>query len=165
MLKFSVTYKGATPGVARKHLRTILRQAFEAMGVEWHQTMRPKHFTKAGAREYAYTPRKGDTGSGTRFTNSYTQRKIRKFGHANPLVYTGESRRMSELRDIRATSKGVRVVMRTPRLNYKNKHSEVNAREELTRVTPREIQRLQAVFDERMQTLLDRISETSHKQL
>lgn len=125
----------------------LTKRAFNAMknevladaGRRWHREMRPKHFTTAGAREYNYRPRKGERGNTDRkgFRRSYTGRKLRMMGHTRPLEFTGEGKRLSRIQDVRATSKRVRVIL--PRkFNFRNPHSQINMREELTTISKRE---------------------------
>lgn len=138
LIKIKLTFTGAVPKVARKKLNNVIRKAYDAMGVLWHKTMRPKHFTDAGAREYRYEAR----------TLEYERRKRnRKKGPAPaPLVWSGTSRLASRIRDVRATAKGgfanpkgtVRVVMRTPILNFRRGSRRTTGGQELTRVSRKE---------------------------
>ena len=150
---------GPTPRGMKRELNAIKKIAFEQLGIWWHTTMRPKHFTHQGAKEYGYSPRKGERGSkgGGRFRSSYTGRKLRKFGHTLPLVYTGESRALTRIRNVRATSTGVRVIMRAPTLNRQNRNSQVNMREELTRVSIREHNELDRLMGRIMERRLQAV--------
>lgn len=164
MILFKIKYQGAVPRLAQRELRRLLRDSFEDAGVFWHRMFRRKHFTKAGAREYGYTPRKGEqAGRGSKaFRRSHTGRKLRQFGHTLPLVFTGQSRQLTRIRDIRATSKGVRIVMRAPGLNRRPRGGRINLREEMTRVSIRERDALVKRFDRQLGTKLRRLkaSET-----
>ena len=144
-----IKYRGATPKMARREFNRIVKEAWGELGVLWHRKMRPKHFTKAGAQEYGYTPRKGEGGNIGRkgFAKSYTGRKLRRFGHARPLEYSGETKALTRVRDVRATSKGARVVMRANKLNFRNPHSRINMRREMTTVSKKEERHLVEVFN------------------
>lgn len=128
MIKIVIKYKGAVPRAMRKRFRVVSAFAHKVAGTWWHATMRPKHFTQAGRQEYRYSRR----------TKDYRFRKMREKGHNNPLVFSGISRLTTRLRDVRATSKGVRVVMRAGNLAKQNPKSRVNMQDELTRVSRRE---------------------------
>lgn len=148
MIHLKTQYVGmAVPGIAKRKLPPMLKAGFARCGKFWHGTYREKHFTKRGAREYGYTPRKGERGSGRGFHSSYTARKLREKGHTLPLVWSGESRSYTRVRDVRATSTRVRVVMRAPKLNYRHPASQINMRDEMTRVSIAERNELIRVFD------------------
>lgn len=77
--------------LARRQVNDVIRDALEAMILHWRRRYLPKHFTKAGAREYGYQPRGGERNPLVK--GSYTNRKLRLFSHTLPNVYTGELRR------------------------------------------------------------------------
>lgn len=134
MLLLKIKESGVTP----RRLRPIMRQRqitmFGKLGAYWHRYFRPKHFTQAGAVEYGYQLRKV----------KYTHRKLRKFGHANPLVFTGESRELARMKDIRATSKGVKIVMPAVRkLNFRPKSGTIHMADELRTISAREVRTLE----------------------
>jgi hypothetical protein len=82
-----------------------MTDAWAKVGEYWHQTILPKHFTREGDREYGYAPR----------TRAYMIRKARKFGHQDPLVFSGELKREAfRICDVRNTSKGAKVVLHVP---------------------------------------------------
>ena len=116
MLQFKITYEGAASGkIAKRALNNIKKGGFKTLGVVWHKQFRPKHFTRAGAAEYGYRPRSRD----------YENRKQKRFGHRDPLVYTGESRTRARIRNVKATSKGNRISLGTPRINFSGRASEL----------------------------------------
>jgi hypothetical protein len=106
------------------------------MGQYWHQHFFRKHFTHRGATEYGYTKR----------NPHYEFRKYKKFGHTYPLVYSGQGRTDASSPRIVATATRaearVRVIMHAPVFNFKNPHSNVNMRRELTTVSQAEAQEL-----------------------
>lgn len=119
----------------------LRRAAWDEIGEEWRDAMRPKHFTHAGAKEYGFLPRSGEqSGIGAKFWRSYTGKKQRKFHHTLPLVWSGELRDLSRVTRIQshATSSdsGTRVVMpMANKANFRNPHSKIDLRDELTRVS------------------------------
>ena len=141
MMYIKMHYRGAIPSVMKKREfnNTVLKPAWEAVGAYWHRHMLPKHFTEQGAREYHYAKR----------TRNYQKRKRREKGHNLPLVWSGESRRMSRTRNVKATFKGVKVLVRAPGLNRIRRSKSgkgINKRDELVRVTQREAGTLRDVW-------------------
>lgn len=160
MMGVIIKYRGATPKIAKRKLPRILKEAFRLTLSFWHKSMRPKHFTKAGATEYGYDKRSGERGSGRAFKGSYTQKKLRKFGHTKPLVYTGESMNLSRIRDVRSTSKGGRVVMRVPTFNRRPKGKKRSMREEMTQVSVKERNQLVRIFERAVDAQIKRVRDT-----
>lgn len=146
-----------------KHLRDVLREAWEAAGKAHHRRHVPKHFTAAGAREYGYQPRQGERGSSSRksFRRSYTGQKLRKWGHTLPLVWSGDSLRRSKIEDVRATSKGVRVVLHTPRFNLRPPGRKENMSAEVQRVSLREHRFLTDLVGKRIEREMNLIRQVS----
>jgi hypothetical protein len=149
MIQFLFRYTGPRPKGVHKHLKIAWRDA----GILWHQRMRGKHFTQRGAAEYHYQYR----------SKKYTAVKRRKHGHKLPLVFTGRSRMLTRMRDVRPTAKGVRVVMRAPALNFRPKGWTHTMREEMTRVSQGEAKQLATRFGRFMAKRLkaDRTTETT----
>jgi hypothetical protein len=151
---FRVDVKGT--GILSKRLgkRTfnnqVLKPSYQDIGVRWHVDYRKKHFTHGATREYNYTPRKGEAGSGRRFKGSYTAKKLAAKGHTKPLVYTGESERLTRLRDVRATFKGARVVLKANKLNFRAKNSRINMRREMTTISNAEAEHLTRYLQDRV---------------
>lgn len=156
-IKFEIRERGPTPLIMAKELRPAQKNGFEIIGKVWHKNSRPKHFTKAGAREYGYTPRVGDRGSGRRFHGSYTEEKLKSFGHTKPLVFTGLSERFTRVEDVRTTSKGGRVVMNAPAFNFRNPNSKIDMRAEMTEVSSAEQSGLVELYDGALDRMLNRI--------
>lgn len=160
---FKFKERGATPGIMKRELRKLQKLAYEQDGLWWHKMFRPKHFTKRGATEYGYAPRQGEAGSGWSkgFRRSYTGKKLRRYGHTRPLVLTGETQSMTRVRDVRANSNGVRVVLRgANKLNWRYAGSEINMREEMTRVSEREQVEIVRLHDRVLDRKLNEIKAT-----
>ena len=136
---FTIRYRGACPkNIQRAAFNKLLKEAYRLLGIHWHTKLRRKHFTHAGAREYQYLPRKGEPGSGRAFKGSYTARKLKTQHHTLPLVFTGESRQLTQRQDVRSTSKGSRVVIRANKFNFRHKASKIRMREEMTRLSDKD---------------------------
>lgn len=150
MIRVSITWQGAAniKGLARA-MPTINRAAFVEALTFWHRHYRERHFTQSGARMYHYKGR----------TSAYRKRKRRLKGHGDPLVYSGASKRASQLRKVVATRKTGRVVMNMPNLNRAGRVG-LDLRGEMTRVHNEE-QRVmvQEIFDRAQQRGIDEFQE------
>jgi hypothetical protein len=146
----------------KREMNRILKECWSLIGQLWHREMRPKHFTHAGAREYGYTPRSGESARpcSKGFRRSYTGRKLRKFGHTLPLVYTGTSRGLTRTGNITATSKGVRIAMHAPALNLRPKGGTINLYDEMTRISQREKGWIERNFHSLVESKLKGITAT-----
>jgi len=92
---FEIKHKGAVPGSAnltQKIFNELIRESWEDVGDYWHENFLDKHFTPAGADEYGYAPRSGETGNPhpKGFWASYSGRKQKYLHHKNPLVFAGD---------------------------------------------------------------------------
>jgi len=141
MIRCKVTYDGPGTVRFRRAFNKAKATGFEQMAIYWHKALRPKHFTKAGASEYGYAPRQGERGSGKAFRRSYQGQKLAIKGHTLPLVYSGESKDLTEIRDIRLlpAGRGVRVsVGRARGLNRRHKSSKIRMADEMTTISEKE---------------------------
>ncbi len=148
--KIVIKYKGAVPDsrvFSVRAMNEVKRKAWLKVGRYWHEHFREKHFTHEGAAEYHYTPRSGEqSGLSTKqFFRSYTGRKQRYKGHTLPLVWSGDPglRAMSRIASITATAtstrSGCRIALpQANKANFKNPYSQIDMRDELTRVSPAE---------------------------
>lgn len=159
-------YTGAVPGTVNLNQRAwnrVVRDCWMKVGKMWHKHMAQKHFTKAGAREYEYTPRKGEESgvSSKAFWRSYTGRKKKAKGHTLPLVWSGETRSRARTARIEAYAtrrkSGVRISLNLPALNRLSRKSNINMREEMTTVSAREsqvlIRYLNKLIDRRLKAI------------
>lgn len=145
--------RGATPGILQKERGRVQKDAFHGIGARWHKEFLGKHFENSAYSRYpgVYQPRKGERGSGRHFKGSYTAKKLRMFGHTRPLVYTGESLRLAKIRDVRATSKGAAVRLKSRKLNFRHPKSKVKMSLEVRAFNRAEILDLREYFDKRFQ--------------
>lgn len=137
MILFKIDYAGFTPRVAKRKLNGLTRASFDDIGHWWQRTALPKHFTHAGATLYGYARRQGErVAHHTReWRLSYTRRKLRKFGHTYPLVFSGRSRALAKTGVVRATRNRVRVSIPAPALNRPHPSGRIFMREEVTTVS------------------------------
>ena len=130
MILVKMKTTGAVPKVAMKIMNKAKKLTWRDAGVQWHRHMRPLHFQAGADVRYDHSPR----------TATYEWRKRRAHGHVRDLEWSGLSKSLTRQQDIRATSKGVRVVMNAPALNLKPKSNpnNIDMRAELTKILPSE---------------------------
>lgn len=102
-MRVELRYRGAE-ALTKAEVNGCVRRALERMGWRWRESFLEKRFTKKGAREYGFKPREGELNPRRRGT--YTNRKLRLFGHTLPLRYTSEAYReaMFTLKIVKATA-------------------------------------------------------------
>lgn len=137
-----ITETGATPRATKRHHPRLMKAALMEAAALHHQRFMPKHFTPAGAREYGYKPRQGEQAGLSRasYFRSYTGHKQLTKGHRRPLVWSGASELLAKIRDVRGTSRRVRLVQHARGLNRRNPHSQVDMAAEIRAVSPPEEQ-------------------------
>jgi len=159
MISAVIRERGFTPRLALRKLKEINKVVGEEVGSYWHDHFRAKHFTQAGAREYGYEKR----------NVRYMIKKARKWGHRDPLVWSGLSRMLSKIKDIKTTSTSararVRVVLHTPTLNFIPSGGHINMRDEMTRVSRPEIEKLAEVAADSIDRQLSALTETSTRRI
>lgn len=136
MLKISIEWTGyiAQPKRAMNRAKKI---AWLAVGEHHFRKNLRKHFTESGGREYGYAPR----------TKGYKARKLRQRRHRKPLVWSGETRhRALNLKNIKATSKGVTLRIDAPTLNRRHPKSQVNMRAEMETISRGEIREIEGIL-------------------
>ena len=157
----AIKYSGPVPGALTKQefRNGILKPAWKQVGEMFHREMLPIRFTEQAKALLGYAHRKGEEpGTSTkRFFRSYTGRKLKKFGHRKPLVWSGESRRdATRIADVRATSNGVKVVLHARKLNYRNRYSSIYMNEEVRRIATSEYPKLQRELERAVQANIDK---------
>jgi hypothetical protein len=140
IMAFKIKKVGTIPGVlSRRDLQGLMKSMWAFGGEYWHKNFRAKHFTPAGGKEYGYRPR----------AKKYMIQKAKTLHHQRPLVRTGESEKATRMRDVRATSKGVRVVMVAPKLNF-SKGNGMTPRQELTKISAKERDQMVKLMEARL---------------
>ena len=130
--------------------RTMMKDVNAFFVMDWHETLRPKHFTPEGARAYRYAPRK--TKRITEGTVRLDHKKRPLAPNGNPLVWSGRSRALSRQRRIVATHKYARVVMPVRALNFKP--GGIDMRAEFTVVTKEEFSKQEVKARQRQKRIL-----------
>lgn len=142
----------------RRSFNNASKQAWEATADYFHENLRDQRFTPEHAREAGYYARKGQNQArGSKaFRRSYFGRKFySQYGggrnQANPLEYTGETRRAVSQANISSTRHAARISYPGARkLNYRNPRSRIRMNEEFRRITASEINLLARVYDQEL---------------
>lgn len=162
-------------GMKLSKFNEVMRNAWQRVGEYWHQNYLGLHFGPGAKQRYGYIDRSGE---GSRMTYStkakngsvelseqrkYTQRKHDRFGHSDPLEFTGRSRRATRQLDVRATRNGARVVLHAPAFNFKNLHSPINMADEVRAILPEEFRQLEIIMMRKIEQQLARASNNSKR--
>ena len=159
-MKVSVRNNGWTPAISKREQQKVNRAVMQEVGEYWHDHFRAKHFTREGAAEYGYAPR----------SKGYMLKKARVKGHQDPLVYSGMSRALAAIQDVRPFSPSaqrayVHIVIHAPTLNLIPTGGTINLREEMERVSQAELSVLSGVLVQAKQRQEDALTDTSTKVL
>lgn len=143
MIRGVIHYTGS-PDAKAKALRGAVKAAMEETGQFWWQQILPVHFTTEGEKRYGYQAR----------TKAYTLRKTRKFGHRNPLVWSGALKRdVTQRARVVGSSKGVKVHMQGPRYlwAYRKDRKASDKAAEIVAIVQREVDSLAGVMGGRLE--------------
>lgn len=157
LITIQVRDRGATPRGMKRVFNAAQKAAWRDVAWEFHSNYRDKRFTPEHAIAAGYTRRKGemiprDTKA---FRQSYTGRKLRMFGHTNPLQFTGDTRRAVKWASVSSTSKGGKAAYSGARVfNFRPPRSKVRMGEEFRRITPQEAIELGKYFDQQLDARL-----------
>lgn len=145
-LKMDLRALGA--GHRKSVVNRAVKSSLSAAALAWHQRYYEGHFTAAGGAQYGYFQRKGEgqPRDSKAFRRSYAGRKLRKFGHGDPLKFSGDAYRRGKVAIVRATSKQAKVVLPS-KFNWKHPKSRIVMRDELTRVLPAESDALRGIAE------------------
>lgn len=124
--------------IPAKQIKPILFAALVEVGYRWRDKWLIKHFDNAATNRYGYTKRKGERASGRSFKRSYTARKIKKWKHSKPLVWSGKGRdEAQKTTNIKAfgSVKTARCEVVLPDVfNLRHPNSEIRMGDEITTV-------------------------------
>lgn len=153
-VKFEIKTRGATPRTLRKANTVATKEGWQETGLFFHTDMSDARFTHKHATLAGYAKR----------TKKYESTKLKKFGHTNPLEFSGDTRRRARTANITSTSKGVSV--RYPglnKLNFRNLKARIpiNMADEFRRVTQPEATTLAGVFDRALDRRLASFQEST----
>lgn len=109
MGRIQIKERGATPRNMRAAYTKGSKTAWTETGKFWHRSHMPRHFAESAFARYKYQPR----------SKAYQKKKRSLKKHGRPLVWSGDTEQaVKRYRDVRATSKGARLVMNVPALNF-----------------------------------------------
>jgi hypothetical protein len=152
--KIEIRERGATPRKMRKVMNAAMKETWFETGAFFHSEMSDDRFTHRHATLAGYAPR----------TKKYTSTKLKKFGHTNPLEFTGRTRRLSRTASITSTSHTVSIrYPGTNTLNFRNPKARnpINLAEEFRRITKPETERLASEYDRKIEQKLAANQETT----
>lgn len=129
-----------------------LKRGLRAATEYWHRHMAKKHFRAGAKAKYGYAER----------SQAHNRRKRRLYGHAQPLVFSGQARRWITTRlppgRVRKTSKGWqgRVAISAPKYfyQYRKDYGQPDKAAELTTTTEQEAAELQGVIEQELELAL-----------
>ncbi len=135
-------------GLKKSRVNAALKRANLATGKHFRRQFLPGRFKPQGGRRLRYTPRSGEVRVGLpksdkKSKHKYAPRKQRHLRHDDPLVFSGEGRRLAlhGPQKVFSTSKTIRIPL--PRkFNLRNPRSRVSMSDEIRRVTDREAKEL-----------------------
>jgi len=153
-VKFEIKTRGATPRSLRKATNAATKDSWQETGLFFHTDLSDARFSHKHATLAGFATR----------TKKYQSTKLKKFGHTNPLEFSGETRRRVRTANITATSKGVSVrYSGANKLNFRNPKARVpiNMADEFRRVTQPEATTLVGVFDRALDRRLAAFQEST----
>lgn len=104
----TLTWRRSPRGMA-KAFAAARPKAMNALAWHWWKNILPKHFDAGAESRYRYKPR----------TPKYLERKLKKFGHQRPLVFTGAMERaLLRSAEIRVTSKRATIKLASTAPNW-----------------------------------------------
>ena len=134
----------------QKDYKVTGRAAMKNTATLWRLTVLRLHFGDAAGRRYGYAARRGERRGGKPVPRTYTDRKLRQFGHTRPLEWTGKGKSMATSNHRTVVNKTptslihkATVVINAPVFNIRNAGSGINLRAELTKVLKKETKTLQ----------------------
>jgi hypothetical protein len=157
-----VRERGNTPRGMKRAFNNASKRAWLDTARYFHEHLRDKRFTPEHAREAGYYARKGQNlprGS-KQFKRSYYGRKLLSqrgggWGKANPLEWTGDTRRAIRSGSASSTSKGGKMAYAGARVfNYRPPKSQIRMNEEFRRITPDEAIELANYYDRQLDDYL-----------
>lgn len=153
--------------LSKSQINRAMKAANFATGVHFRRNFLPSRFTQQGGRRLKYTPRAGEVRIGLvrqGVKQSYAARKQRHLGHSEPLVFSGEGKRLalSNNRNVRSTRD--KIVIPLPRkFNFRNPNSKIRMSDEIRRVTPREAKKLSTFLAAQVDRELNKVAGVSRR--
>ena len=152
-VKFEIRERGSVPRRLRKVTTAATKESWQETGLFFHTDMSDNRFTHRHATLAGYQPR----------SKKYERTKRLKYGHTNPMEFSGRTRRMIRTANITSTSKGVSVRYGGANtLNFRNPKGKppINMADEFRRITQPEATQLAGVFDRELDRRLNADQQT-----
>lgn len=157
-VKFEIRERGATPRKLLRATNKAIRESWFETGLHFHREMSDDRFTHRHATLAGYQKR----------SRNYERTKLKKFGHTNPLEFTGRTRRLSRNANIVATNRdgGSGVEVRyggLNTLNFRNPKARnpIDMASEFRRINESERTTLASVFDRALDHRLAAFQEST----
>jgi hypothetical protein len=142
---FLIRFKGIEPGIPKRQFNNVKKSAYGVCARLWFTRFRPLHFQESAYSRYRFKSRARD----------YVKRKRREKGHNRPLVWSGDSERVTRMARITSTNKFGRVSMAPNNLRWKHPSSHIRMTQELRTINKNEISELARHFNQDVQTQLN----------
>ena len=120
----------------KRMARKAMKTAWHKIAGFWHRNYRPLHFLQSASRRYGYRRR----------TDKYNRAKLREHGHTIPLVWSGTTKALAAVRDIRSTSQSGKARIYGRALNLRPRGWPHKLGDEVKLTTVRERRVLAKVF-------------------
>lgn len=147
-MKIRFQYTGMTPKAPQRTINAATREAYQALGEEFFDKNLPRRFTVFGAKLLGYEPR----------TQKHQERKRKRFGHNDPLVFTGETRArvldegLTKIQAFATRNRShVALTLNAPALNFRANSNAPDMRDEITRVSTRELPPLERFLERELE--------------
>lgn len=132
---------GLSPKITKRQIQKLKSATLRITAARWHDRYSQFKFTPAAARKYNYRERKTKYIRTGKVKRSKGGRPLAPNG--NPLVWTGETRRLARFRKVTGNSKRSHVTSPISTLNRKPPGNRLlNMRKEYTTVLPSEERQL-----------------------
>ena len=143
-----LNFKWVYPDYSVKVISQWFHEAYRAVGEHWKLKMLPRHFDMDAYGRYHLQRR----------SHAYNKRKMKKYGHIKPLVYTGNLRTSALLfSEVRTwpTKAVVRISGPAYTWKYHPDRNEPDKAEELKRSTEKERRELSAILTDTIARLFN----------
>jgi len=147
VFQIEVKLKGVE-ALSKSQVNRALKEANLKTGKLFRREMLKDRFTEQGGRRLGFTPRRGEFRVGAVKLDKasrrlYAVQKFRKLGHSDPLVFSGEGKRLALQNPnyVRATRDKF-IIPLPQKYNRSNPKSKIKMSDEIRRVTNRELSTL-----------------------
>ena len=133
---FRIQHKGTNLRELLRDMPEVSEQSLKAGAVEWHEEIRPGHFTAEAHRRYAHAPR----------SRRYNARKRKYTGQSIDMVMSGDLMRRTELLKLRTSAKQAKIILPAG-FNRRHPKSAVRMRDEITNIIPTDERKIVSAYE------------------